>query len=202
MDAIQVIELGKEIVIPEMSIFGMLQFLIVVLLAIFFFAVLIEFCLNLGKDTLIWIFLISGLCGISFFAVKTEDYLKQMTAFNVDVEKWKNEIANPYIESLTSEKKEIVFIKIEAELGARASSYRYTSKTESVERTPVTVSFKDGNNVVTRTEWYETTMELADDEVPYLEYKNLTVNLGHGIIPGIYNAKIHLPKSYRFTEIK
>lgn len=122
-----------------------------------------------------------------------------------EVDKWKNEVVKPYIESLPIEKKEIVFIKIDPELDYRIDE-RYilgTGRTtiSAVEKTPVVVSYKD-KGIVTKAFWYETDMDLTKKDKPYIEFQKLEHDLGHGIEPGIYNVKIHLPESYEFTEIK
>ncbi|WPS85615.1 hypothetical protein SMD22_00720 (plasmid) [Brevibacillus halotolerans] len=111
------------------------------------------------------------------------------TAYHEELYKWEK-IVNPYIESLPFEKKEIVFIKIDTELESEVSGHSvwgigYTNSAV-VERTPLTISFKDGENIITRT----------------IEYQGLKVDLGHGFEPGIYNAKVYLPQSYSFTNLK
>ncbi|UNY39950.1 hypothetical protein KLEB273_gp094 [Bacillus phage vB_BauM_KLEB27-3] len=71
----------------------------------------------------------------------------------------------------------------------------------TVVKTPVVVSYKD-ESIVTKAFWYETDMDLTEKDKPYIEFQKLQHDLGHGIEPGIYNVKIHLPESYEFTEIK
>ncbi|WCF11602.1 hypothetical protein NDS46_30110 (plasmid) [Paenibacillus thiaminolyticus] len=119
---------------------------------------------------------------------------------------WREKVATPFIESLPVEKKEIVFIKIEPELSpnVKGSSFLGTgyTYTTQIEKTPLTVSYKD-KGVVTKTDWYEAYMELtADEDSPFIEFQRVEKDLGHGIKAGIYNSRIFLPESYKFTDIK
>lgn len=118
---------------------------------------------------------------------------------------WKAEIAKPYIESLDVEQREVVFIKIDPELshevyGSSSFGSGYT-RSEEVQRTPLTVSFKE-NGITTLTNWYETRMELTEEAKPHIKYQKLNRDLGNGIKKGFYNIEINLPDSYEFTDIK
>lgn len=121
------------------------------------------------------------------------------------ISKWEKKVAAPYVNNLPVEKKEIVFIKIDPEMTAKTKgSLLYGSgyiDSRVVEKTPITVSFKD-NGVVTRTDWYQTKMELTKNEKPYIEFQRLDKNLGHSFKKGLYNVRVHLPESYEFTDIK
>ncbi|ALS09900.1 hypothetical protein ABE82_26130 (plasmid) [Paenibacillus peoriae] len=129
----------------------------------------------------------------------------QKDEYNNKISEWRSTYAKPYIESLPKEKKEIVFIKIDPELGAQVSINKFWlsgyTKVSSEERTPVTVSFKD-NGIKTRTDWYETHMELTKEEKPFIEFQRLTKNLGNKVNAGLYNVKIYIPESYKFNDIK
>ncbi len=116
------------------------------------------------------------------------------------ITKWKNEVAYPYINSLPTEKHEIVYIKIDPELSHDTRGYWYTYSVP-IKLTPLTVSFKY-RGVETYTDWYETHMELTDERKPYIEFKELKYNLGNGVNVGMYNKKVYLPESYEFTDIK
>lgn len=115
--------------------------------------------------------------------------------------KWKEEVAKPYISTLSIQSKEVVFIKINTEISQKMTgNHYYTSK--EVKRTPLTISFKEDDGLTTLTNWYETKMVLTDKEEPYVEYQYVQKNLGHGYKQGYYNVKIFLPKDYKFTDIK
>lgn len=129
----------------------------------------------------------------------------QKDEYNNKINEWRSTYAKTYVESLPKEKKEIVFIKINPELGTQVNinnfwTSGYTIKS-SVERTPVTVSFKD-NGIKTRTDWYETHMELTKEEKPFIEFQRLTKDLGNKVNAGLYNVKIYIPESYKFNDIK
>ncbi|ALS22101.1 hypothetical protein [Paenibacillus naphthalenovorans] len=117
------------------------------------------------------------------------------------IEKWKSEVAYPYISKLPEEKREVVYIKIDPELShKKTGGWLYTYSTE-VQRTPLTISFK-GNGVETYTNWYETHMELSHEQRPYVTFKRLERDLGHNVNKGLYDVKVYLPDSYQFIEIK
>lgn len=121
------------------------------------------------------------------------------------ISKWEKRVAAPYVNSLPVERKEIVFIKIDPEMTTDTKgSFLYGSgyiDSRVVEKTPLTVTFKD-NGVVTRTDWYQTKMELTKNEKPYIEFQRLDRSLGHSFKKGLYNVRVHLPESYEFTDIK
>jgi hypothetical protein len=118
------------------------------------------------------------------------------------VTKWKQEVAMSFIQSLPTEKHEVVFIKIEPQLShnVQSSLLRYTYSVP-VKLTPLTISFK-GNGIETYTDWYEAHMELTKEQQPYVTYKKLDRDLGNGIQAGMFDVKVYLPESYKFTDIK
>lgn len=129
------------------------------------------------------------------------------TKVDVDdqISRWEKKVAAPYVNSLPVERKEIVFIKIDPEMTTKTNGSLLFGggyiDSRVVEKTPITVSFKD-NGVVTRTDWYQTKMELTESEKPYIEFQRLDRNLGHSFKKGLYNVRVHLPESYEFTDIK
>ena len=120
--------------------------------------------------------------------------------------KWQKEVATPYVNSLPVKKREIVFIKIDPEVTTETrGSHLFGSgylTSKRIEKTPLTVSFKSDGRVITRTDWYDTTMTLTKEAKPYIEYQYVSKNLGHGFNKGMYNVRVHLPESYEFTDIK
>ncbi|WP_442637861.1 hypothetical protein [Rossellomorea marisflavi] len=117
------------------------------------------------------------------------------------VAKWNKEVATPYIESLPVEKRNVVYIKIDPELTSETEGSFYYTTSKTVERTPLTFSFKE-NGLTTLTNWYETHMELTDEEKPYVTYQYVPKKLGEGVEKGFYNVKLYLPENYEFTDIK
>ncbi|MBP1308973.1 hypothetical protein JOD82_001993 [Paenibacillus sp. 1182] len=203
MNVYQVIETGQKIVPAEFNFFPEPIFSIVLCIAIAILIALlisgeIELCYMVGPIMLlIGFFLI--------FPTSLHDYHASTKQYDSDIEHWKKEIAMPYIHSLPVKKSEVIYIKIDPELGTDVMNidpfYNLTNSKE-VRRTPVVVSFKEEGEVTTTTDWLTTSMELSDGEKPYIEYQRLDRDLGHDVNAGIYNAKIHLPKSYTFTDIK
>lgn len=121
---------------------------------------------------------------------------------NKQINKWKNEVAYPYINSLPVEKKEIIFIKIDPELSHDTKGNLFYTYSTPVQLTPLAISYIDDGGVVTITRWVETKMELTDKEKPYIEFQELKKDLGNGIDKGLYNVKVYLPRNYKFTDIK
>jgi hypothetical protein len=204
----EVIESGKNIKEIELAWYS--QFTLTGILVISFLVSLAILFLIWGKgnfDSLrvrISFFLITlsvGIFIIHLFGVE----VKEQISYDGAIEKWKIEVAKPFIESLPKEKKEIVYIKIDPELspstyGTSLFGTGYTYST-TVERTPLVVSYKD-NGIVTRTNWFEASMNLTSNEKPYIGYQILERDLGHGVKAGTYNTQIFLPETYTFTDIK
>jgi hypothetical protein len=117
------------------------------------------------------------------------------------LEKWRQQYAIPYINSLPKEKKEVVFIKIDPELSHNVKGNYFYTYSVPVKLTPLTISFK-GNGIETYTNWYEAYMELTKEQKPYVEFVRLNQSLGNGYDAGLYNVKVFLPETYQFTDIK
>lgn len=117
------------------------------------------------------------------------------------IERWKSEVALPYITNLEIKKSEVLYLKIDPELSHSVNGSLFYTYSTPIQLTPLAISFKD-NGVPTITQWVETRMELTDEELPYIEYQKLEQDLGHGINAGYYNIKLYLPESYKFTDIK
>lgn len=117
------------------------------------------------------------------------------------VEKWKNDYAYPYIYSLPEEKYEVVYVKIDPEIKTDVRGGMFYIYSTSTMLTPLTVSFK-GNGIETYTQWYDASMSLTDSERPYITFKRLTQDLGNDVKAGMYQPKVFLPESYKFTDIK
>ncbi|WCF11601.1 hypothetical protein NDS46_30105 (plasmid) [Paenibacillus thiaminolyticus] len=201
MDVGQIIELGKKIESPGFFFGVSIEVVFVATISLIFLLVTIASLVMREEILLIGMIFIMLVVSFGVFNIHGSN-----VEYNTEVEKWKNEFVAPYIKQLPVQKNEIIYIKIEAQLGTDVNGQRtlgsgYINST-NVERTPVTVSFKDGEEVITRTDWFQTSMELSDEEKPFIEYQRLEHDLGHGIEPGFYNVKIHLPKSYTFSEIK
>lgn len=117
------------------------------------------------------------------------------------LEEWKKNIAIPYIETLEVEKYEIVYIKIDPELSSKTTGGLFYTYSTPMYLTPLTVSFKS-DGIETITDWHETRMELTNEDEPYIEFIRLKQDLGKNVKKGLYNKKVFLPESYKFTEIK
>lgn len=203
----QVIEMGQNIQKPEYGMFSQftttIWFWVIGLFIVGFIVMGIEVASRLEVGSF-GSFLCMIATSIALFNVFGST-LAENGDYNKKIDEWRETVATPFIQSLPVQKKEVVYIKIDPELGSNVqgssifgTGYTYTSE---IERTPVSFSYKD-KGIVTKTLWAETTMELTDEEKPYVEFQKLEKDLGHGIEAGIYNYKIHLPDSYQFTEIK
>lgn len=198
-----IIEAGNNIIKPEFSFFDIhwespaiwIMLIVLSCLIVSFFFVGDVTTVIFGIFLCICLFLL----GNSLVDMGSSDKTKQ---YNDSIDKWKNEMVLPYIESLPKEKSEIVYIKIDPEMGNTVNYGHYYTYVKTKKLTPLTISYVDEDTLVTETNWYETNMKLTDESKPYVEFQRLEKDLGHGIDKGIYNAVVYLPKSYTFTEIK
>lgn len=124
---------------------------------------------------------------------------------NPEYDKWLSD-AHQAIEELPVESYEIVYIKIDPEMSSDIGGVFFLGSgsihTKIERATPVTVAYKDGDEVFVETFWANTNMKLSEDDTPYLAFHNLPKSLGHGIEKGWYNPVVHLPRNYEFKEIK
>jgi uncharacterized membrane protein len=204
----QVIKLGNEIHKPDYGAFS--EFTFVTWLVIIGLMILGVALFNWGVDGFLGFRMIIGIIMMTvsivfFFGTIARSSAKEDAEYQKEVNKWRENLAKPYIESSPIEKKEVVYIKIDPEMSVKVegSSWWGNGYTRSsvIERTPLTVSYKD-NGISTRTNWFETHMELTKEDKPYIEFYRLPRDLGHNVNKGLYNVKIHLPESYKFTDIK
>lgn len=119
-----------------------------------------------------------------------------------NIEKWKDEVAYPFIESIPAEKKELIFVKIDPEITTENVGRPKKKYTKEIQETPLSISYKDDGEVVTVTDWMSTKMHLTTDKKPYVGFQVLEKDLGHGIDAGVYNFEVYLPDDYSFTDIK
>lgn len=193
----QVINLGKKALEVDIHVLGIMGMTMIFLGFVILFRLLIT-----KREDLVFHFLFSSaVIGFVGFILLMVGNYQESQQKEEQVNKWKKEVATPYVESLPVEKREVVFIKIEPELTAKTKGYYYYTRSKLVERTPLTVSFKE-NGLTTLTNWYETHMELTNEKKPYVTYQYVDSKLGKGFKAGFYNVKIYLPKDYKFTDIK
>jgi hypothetical protein len=140
-------------------------------------------------------------CAIIFLLLVIVNSIHDSNKEDKLIDKWKEEIAYPFIAQLPEDKKEIIYIKIDPELSHSVQGGFFYTYSNEVQRTPLTVSFK-ANGVETHTDWYETHMELTNEQQPHIIFKRLEKNLGHGISKGLYDTRVYLPDTYKFTDIK
>lgn len=144
-----------------------------------------------------------------FFCHASSTAMEQQDKIDANIAKWKQEYAIPYINTLPTEKREVVFVKIEANSSQEIKDNGLYLRSEEVHRTPLTISYKDQGEIITRTEWYSTNMGLSLDDKPYLEYSILPEPLGvredgkkAEFWAGQYNHKVFMPNNYEFKDIK
>lgn len=204
----RVIELGQQIKKPELSIFSeftLFHTVGLIVLVVIGLWVLIYGLKEFEESGIVYGVLLVLMAILWFVFLGIASAEKENKLLEEEIAEWKEDVALPYINSLEREQKEIVFIKIEPELSHETKGSMVfgsgTITSSPVEKTPISVSFKDGG-VITRTDWVETRMELTDQSKPYIQFQRLTKDLGHGIKAGYYNPKVFLPESYEFKEIK
>jgi hypothetical protein len=192
MDINQVIELGQQAanIDYKIFVFPWWYYVVSVILLLLFIAQNDE---SFGITLMIMFWFIGSIAYIELINDEIKD--KQ-------INKWKTEVAYPYINSLPIEKKEIVFIKIDPELSHDVKGNSFYTYSTPVQLTPLAISYVDDGGIVTITRWTETRMELTDKEKPYIEFQELKKDLGNGVDKGLYNVKVYLPRNYKFTDIK
>lgn len=124
---------------------------------------------------------------------------------NQELLNWKED-ARTYVSESPEERHEIVYIKLDPETSTNVKGSFFLGAgrvySEVKSSTPMTVAYKTDNDVKVKTFWAYTSMELSEEDKPFLTYQNLSKDLGHGINSGWYNPKVHLPADYEFDNIK
>ncbi|MBP1308975.1 hypothetical protein JOD82_001995 [Paenibacillus sp. 1182] len=176
-----------------------------------FFFLVLTICFGLfsgfqriGWDGCFRLFIVGYIVSFAFtYITFRQDYVKIQNKYDFEVEKWKKEQAYHYIKALPIEKLEVMKIETDPEAVLKTNRFKMFRDVNDnkLGRTPLTLSFKVGGEVFTITESLQTSMELANEDKPYIEFQNLERDLGHGVNAGAYNAKVHLPKSFALTNI-
>ncbi|WP_043933807.1 hypothetical protein [Bacillus sp. EB01] len=112
------------------------------------------------------------------------------------LERWENEYVFPFLEQM--EEKEI---EVEAVKRIDVSKKTYYSKNQPEDLIPVSLIYRGNNDKGINWEgealiYYD----LKKEDTPYMKYKELKNDLGHGYEKGIINVELHLPKGYYFNQ--
>jgi hypothetical protein len=203
MNLEKVIELGNQIKAPELKLF---IFDMPVLVVFGIIVILIAIAASTHGITSHFAFLAAiflALGGSIYHLVSTPlNYTEQVKEHLQELEEWKTETADPFIESLPNKTQELAYVKISPD-SANTDFYHTDSNTKDTKRVRLTVAYTDTEgNLVTKTGWIEAKMTLDEKAKPYMDYKQLDKSLGNELSKGLYNAKIYLPKNFTFTEIK
>lgn len=166
MDVNKVIELGK-IVKPEHNIFSQVTtggwIIISILLFLGLVFIVLGFLDILDDDEACFAFGVVMFLGA--FGVFMFYQILPNPVYQSKVDHWRNTIAKPYIESLPITKKEISLVQFKHEDSPLSASNDYWesgyTEDSSFNKLYITVSYID-HGTVTRTNWYETHMELTD----------------------------------------
>ncbi|ADO59736.1 hypothetical protein [Paenibacillus polymyxa] len=212
MNINQVIESGEKIVLKEqhfLPLSAATEWSMIIGAVIFCLVLIICFGLfsgfrRIGLEGCLRLFMVAYIISFAFtYITFKQDYEKIQNKYVSEVEKWKKEQAYPYIKALPIEKLEIMKIETDSKAVSKTNIFKMFPDVNDnkLGRTPLTLSFKVGDEVFTITESLQTSMELSNEEKPYIEFQNLERDLGHGVNAGAYNAKVHLPKSFALTNI-
>lgn len=196
----EVIELGKKIntsqyINPDPSIWAYIACIIAVGLALLALRILMsdDAPLAILAMLLALICLIGGMT--DFFIIGDSQ--------NKEVDKWKTKVVTPFVESLPVEKREVVYIKMESKQTSQNEKIDKITYTSPSNTTLVTISYKELNKEIKSiTSEVNLVLDLEDKDKPYVKYRQVKKDLGHGMDAGIYNMEVHLPENYKFTEIK
>lgn len=176
-------------------------FVLIVLVFILFLLLAIDDIKDGSLDLGSWVAGILVSSGIAFVVL----FLGSSLEDNPEYAKWESE-AHKYVKDLPQEKHEVFYIKLDPETTSDVKGtfflFAGSIHTEIEKSTPVTIAYKDGEEVRYDTLWTKTNMKLSEDDKPYITFQNLPEDVGHGIDKGWYNPVIHLPRDYEFTDIK
>ena len=123
--------------------------------------------------------------------------------------KWKSEKANPYIESIQVDKKNISNLYIVEEDKIKGKATLYTKQTKD-KMLPLIVTFEDGD-IKKLSGKYRIVKTLENGQTPYVEYQELKKPIRYftfishkhlnnqfsGVDKGLYNVKVFVPKDYK-----
>ncbi|MBM7598247.1 hypothetical protein JOC34_000604 [Virgibacillus halotolerans] len=183
----------------NMAWYGWIMFVVCVILSILMVTV---FFFDMSIETLLGSLAGLVLMAIIMFIIA---FLGTKVETNPEYTKWEEDALN-YIENLPQEKYEVVYIKLDPEstTDVRGTFFLFSGSIHSkIEKsTPVTIAYKVDDEIRYETFWTKTNMKLSKDDKPYVTFKNLPKNLGHGIDKGWYNPTVHLPSDYEFIDIK
>lgn len=197
----EVIELGrKSLELNESPLVALGAFMMVG--ALFSFALCLDDDFSwkyISRSTLgslsIFVFIGGIVIGVMSEEYGTQKQVEQITY-------WKQNVAIPYIESLPIQRRSILSVKLGRPTAQEEKKdIRYTEKTSVGREAPLTIAFeKDG--LTTLTGVYKTDMTLRDVDQPYVTYQYVSKKLGEDFGKGFYDVEVHLPKNYKFTDIK
>jgi hypothetical protein len=115
---------------------------------------------------------------------------------------WQTNIAYPYISSLPTQHRDVVYLKVQDTSETTGGGGLFTFYVSSHDITHVLVLYKDNGTVQKLDVTAKLAMELSSGELPYITYQQLPQDLGNNVNAGMYNIVIHLPKNYKFDTIK
>lgn len=109
--------------------------------------------------------------------------------------KWKNEYAKPFIKNLPNNKEFLRYIKINESRENNVFDDEFEDKYSN----PITISYLDEGNLVTKSVMAEIKMTLSPNEKAYIIYKEVKKDLGLGLKKGFYEAKVYFPYDYNLN---
>ncbi|WP_102273715.1 hypothetical protein [Cytobacillus massiliigabonensis] len=200
----EVIDQGKEIKLdslPWSTGYTPLAILLCIILIVSFIG--ISYSLWKSKVNImllsISIILFLTITGMTLKEINEE----KKAVFTDQVNEWRSEVAQEYIETLPSSTKELEEVTIKSEMLNKYTrnwwQIKYTDYGNEIIN-PAEISFDEDNEAVTKEGMFEVVIDLENDEQSYMEYQYLTEDLGHGVNEGYYNIVIHVPEDFTFEE--
>lgn len=186
----QVIKAGEKIVEGEIPsyfqsiyFFGFIGVVVLLVIALIVYRIMFDLLfMPFAFVTLVALFL------SMVFSFTSGDFHEPFMTYNKEVEEWKKEVVEPYIESLPTKERELTTVILDT---AKFNGTTYT------DQLPLIISYKENGKTVTTSGVYDIEERLEEGENPYLEYRRLNDELGHDVNPGSYNIKIVLPKNFK-----
>ena len=111
------------------------------------------------------------------------------------IQNWTRHYAHPYIESLP-----VKTVKLEAVDRVEHAPAYITNKDQEKAYVPVSVIYANEKGLGVTLDTKALVVFDVKDGSPYMEYKQVDKDLGHGYDKGFYNPVIHLPTGYYINQ--
>lgn len=138
-----------------------------------------------------------NLCASGVITLNSEE--QQEHAYNNQVAYWKKHYAQPYIESLPSQKRVVDFMQVQQLEGNNIDSeplHYFSTQVLPDSVAIASIQYTDHNKTIEQQAYYHIKRDLKEGQRPMVEGKILEQDLGHGVSSGIYNGTLHVTADF------